>query len=303
VKLSKSISALALLGMQVALLSEFAAAQSPAIKLPPRQPPASVLKKAAAKAARTGIGGGSVDPSPVPAGWTCVGNCGTDGADGVVTLSPTGNAAYEWVSTSGGTNGVGALPTGALGSETDGSTLATPLFSATAGTALNFYFNYVTSDGAGYADYAWAELFNSSHTPVALLFTARTEASGSIVPGAGLPAPLATLTPASVPIIGGAPTWSPLGGYSGECYDAGCGHTGWVRANYTIATAGSYYLEVGVVNWLDTLYDTGLAVDGVTVGGAPVTPTTPAPSSLLLLGIGLAALAAFYLASGKLAAR
>jgi hypothetical protein len=142
------------------------------------------------------------------------------------------------------------------------------------------------------------------HTPpVALLFTARTEASGSIVPGAGLPAPLATLTPASVPIIGGAPTWSPLGGYSGECYDAGCGHTGWVRANYTIATAGSYYLEVGVVNWLDTLYDTGLAVDGVTVGGAPVTPTTPAPSSLLLLGIGLAALAAFYLASGKLAAR
>jgi hypothetical protein len=32
------------------------------------------------------------------------------------------------------------------------------MFAATAGTALNFYFNYVTSDGAGFADYGWAEL-------------------------------------------------------------------------------------------------------------------------------------------------
>lgn len=84
----------------------------------------------------------------IPAWWTCTGNCGTDGADGVVTLSPTGNSYYEWVSTNGGISGVGALPSGALGSETDGSTLATSVFSATAGTALSFYFNYVTSDGA-----------------------------------------------------------------------------------------------------------------------------------------------------------
>src|SRR3977135_3866264 len=89
-------------------------------------------------------------------------------------------------------DGVGVLPTGALGMETNGSTLATSVFSASAGTALSFYFNYVTSDGAGFSDYAWAELFNSSKTPVALLFTARTEPSGSIVPGTGLPNPLAT---------------------------------------------------------------------------------------------------------------
>jgi hypothetical protein len=219
---------------------------------------------------RTGPSG-PPDPSPIPTGWACAGNCGTSAADGVVPLSPTGNAAYEWVSTSGGVVGVGVLPTGALGSETDGSTLATPVFSATAGTPLDFYFNYVTSDGAQYTDYAWAELFTSSNTPVALLFTARTETSGSIVPGAGMPLPLATLTPASVPIIGGGPTWSPLGGSSGACYDAGCGYTGWVKAEYVIPTTGNYYLKLGVVNWIDQLYDSGLAVDGVTIGGTPIT--------------------------------
>ncbi len=225
----------------------------------------------------------------LPAGWTCTGSCGSLGADGVVTLSPTGNSSYEFVTTNGGTLGVGALPTGSLGAETNGSTLSTPLFTATAGTPLNFYFNYVTSDGAGYADYAWAELFNSSNNPVSLLFTARTEPSGTIIPGTGMPAPNATLTPSSVPIVPGAPDWSPLGSWSGQCYSAGCGYTGWVLSSYDIPTSGTYYLEVGVTNWTDQLYDSGLAVDGVTVGGVTVggPGTTPEPSSILLLGSGI----------------
>ncbi|MGC1108227.1 MAG: NF038132 family protein [Candidatus Acidiferrales bacterium] len=180
--------------------------------------------------------------------------------------------------------GTGALPTGALGNETDGSTLATPVFSATAGTALNFYFNFVTSDGGQYADYAWVELFSSGGTPIALLFTARTLPSGSIVPGSGLPSPTATLTPSSVPIIGGAPTWAPLGEWSDACFAAGCGYTGWVNSDYTISSTGNYYLEFGVVNWIDEIYDTGLAIDGVTVGGMPITGgATPEPGTLLLL--------------------
>jgi hypothetical protein len=227
---------------------------------------------------------------PIPAGFTCVGNCGTDGADGVVSLSPTGNSSYEWISTANGTTGVGALPSGPLGSETDGSTLASPIFSATAGEALSFYFNFVTSDGAGYSDYAWAELFDSTNTPIALIFTARTAPSGSIIPGTGMPAPASgvTLNPSSVPIIGGGPAWSPLGGDSGACYSSGCGYTGWVNSTYNIPSAGNYYLEVGTVNWIDQLYDTGLAVDGITVGGVPVGPSgVPEPSTLVLLGTGL----------------
>ncbi len=237
----------------------------------------------------------------IPSGWTCSGTCGSSGVDGVVTLSPTGNSSYQWVSTTNGPNGVGALPTGALGMETNGSTLATTVFSATAGTSLSFFFNYVTSDGAGFSDYAWAELFNSSKSPVALLFTARTEPTGSIVPGTGLPSPLATLNPASVPIHPGGPAWSPLGSSSGTCFDTGCGFTGWVNSSYTIATAGNYFLEIGVTNWKDTAFDSGLAVDGVSVGGVPITPpgegtpppvTTAEPGTLALLTVGLAGLLA-----------
>jgi hypothetical protein len=232
---------------------------------------------------------GTASADPIPSGWTCSGNCGSSGADGVVTLSPTGNSQYQWISTSGGLTGVGVLPNNPLGSETNGSTLATSVFTATAGTALNFYFNYVTSDGAGYADYAWAELFDSANNPVALLFTARTEPSGSIVPGTGMPlVTLATLTPASVPIIPGGPAWSALGGSSGTCFSDGCGYTGWINSNFIISTAGDYYLQIGATNWIDQIYDSGLAMDGVTVGGVPINPPTgvPEPGTLLLLGAG-----------------
>lgn len=254
---------------------------------------------------------GAKDPSLIPNGWTSFGNSGTDGADGVVPLSPAGNKLYEWVSTSGGLVGVGALPTGKLGSETNGSTLSTPVFSATAGAPLSFYFDYVTADGAGYADYGWAELFTTGNTPVALLFTARTVPTGSVVPGTGMPSPLATLTPSSVPIQGGfsnpvGPVWSPLGvTSSGYCYMTGCGYTGWIKSDYTIPTAGNYYLELGVTNWLDRSVDTGLAMDGVTVNGIAIPTNVPAgvpvPTSLILTMLGLAALGAFFFASQKFA--
>lgn len=227
---------------------------------------------------------------------TCNGGCGTSGANGVVGLSPTGNSSYQWVSTTGGIVGVGGIPVGPMqGNETNGSTFATSPFTVSANSALNFYFDYVTSDGSGFPDYAWAELFNSNGTPNTLLFTAQTEASGVIVPAPGLtqPSPSVTLNPSSVFITPNATTWSPLGTWSGTCFDVGCGNTGWVNSNYVIPGAGTYYLEVGAVNANDQIFDSGLAFDGVTINGVPI--GTPEPGTLPLMGFGVFALAAVKL--------
>jgi hypothetical protein len=229
------------------------------------------------------------------AGWTGVGNYGTLGANGVVTLSPTGDPQYGYVSTAGGVLGVGLPGVGGSGSPTNGSTVTSPFFSAIAGDILKFYFNYVTSDGAGYADYAWGQLLDSSLSPVSLLFTARTTPGGNTAPGFSMPALNATLVPATTPIIPGGPAWSPLAGSSGTCFSTGCGYTGWIQATYTIPTSGTYALNFGTVNWTDQIFDSGLAFDGTTINDKPITKTTtPEPSSLLgflfLGGLGLVSL-------------
>lgn len=223
----------------------------------------------------------------IPPGWSCTGNCGTLGANGVVTASPEGGK-YGYIVSNTGITGLGLPDIGG----TDGSRLRSSVFSANAGDDLEFYFNYVTSDGAGFADYAWVRLLNSDLTEAALLFTARTTPGGNTVPGFGLPAlnPGVTLTPSSTPIIPGGPVWAPLGGYSGSCYNInGCGYTGWIKMTYEIASAGNYVLEFGVVDWADQIYDSGLAFDGILVGGKPI-DEVPEPATLALLGLGLAGL-------------
>lgn len=224
--------------------------------------------------------------SGIPASWNCTGNCGASGANGVVSLAPGGGSQYGWVSTSQGVSGQGLSGIGG----TTGSVLRSVLFSANASDNLQFQFNYVTSDGSGYADYAWARLLDAASNQIAILFTARTKPSGTIVPGDGMPLPTATLTPPSVPIIPGAPVWSPLGSSSGTCYASGCGYTGWIQSDYAIAAAGNYYLEFGAVNWSDTIYQSGLAFDGVTVGGVIIGGggSIPEPATLMLMGLGLA---------------
>ena len=206
-------------------------------------------------------------------GGTCAGNCGTLGADGDVTAPPSG-PNYFYVTTHEGAEGAGQLANdGRTESDfpTNGSLYTTSPFDAAAGDDLSFWFNYVTSDGSSvYGDYAWAALFTTGLDQVAILFTARTQPEGTIVPGANLPGVEATLTPASVPIIDGATDWSPLGTYSTACFDAGCGSTGWINSTYQIADAGSYVLQFGVTNWNDTIYHSGMAFSGITVGGTPV---------------------------------
>jgi hypothetical protein len=214
---------------------------------------------------------------------TCTGNCGTASPNGVVTAAP-GGSDYQYVSTSGGAGGAGQIST--VGG-TNGSEYVTAPFSAAAGDALNFNFNYVTSDGAGYADYAFAELLlDGSHS--AWLFTARTQPSGDTSPGFGLPANDSTLTPASTAIIGGGPAWAQLGGSSGACYDAGCGYTGWINSLYSILGPGSYQLRFGVTNWSDTSFDSGLAFSGLALNDVPIDGAVPEPGTwaMMLLGFG-----------------
>lgn len=198
----------------------------------------------------------------IPEGWTCTGNCGTSGADGVVTLPPS-SAQYGWISTYGGALNGMALPEVGGG---NGTRLRTAVFSAHAGDSIQLYLNYVSTDGAAHMDYAWARLLDVSSNQVAMLYTARNTSSGvgNTVPGFGMPPVDADLTPAESTVNGGGPVWSPLGINSGGCwygYTSICGYTDWIRSDFVLPSDGEYVLEFGVVNWGDYRFQSGLAFD------------------------------------------
>lgn len=223
----------------------------------------------------------------LPAPWRCTGNCGTLGANGGVGLAPGGGSAYGWISSYNSTSEVALPGVGGVGEATNGSILRSVSFMADAHAALDFRFNYVTTDGAGYADYAWARLLDADDKQVALLFTARTNENGNAIPGFDMPAPIATLTPFPVAVAPGRTKWAPLGPDSDDCYDAGCGATGWVRAQYAISNAGKYRLEFGVTNWDDQDFDSGLAFDAISVGGEPLPIPEPGQYAMLLAGLAM----------------
>lgn len=237
-----------------------------------------------------GTGHAQVFDGGLPAGWQCTGDCGTAPEDGNITLAPGGGTQYGWVSTNAGVAGVLLPGVSAPADSHSGSVLQSHLFTAQAGDALRFTFNYVTTDGSDFSDYAWMRLLHADGSQAALLATARTSPGGGAVPGFGMPAGAATLDPPSSDFEGLIPTWSPLGGDSGTCYVEPCGQTGWIGAAYTIAAAGQYTLQFGVVNWVDRGADSGLAFDAITLDGVPLAPV-PEPGKLGMLATGALVLA------------
>ena len=280
----------------------------------------------------------------VPAtGWATTGVAGLIAADyqgspddRLLGASPAGNGRFAYVTTAGGVAGVSPLVLNSDESgfnQTNGSRVVSGSFSAQAGASLTLYFNYVSTDGRGYDDYAWARLVSATtDATVAWLFTARSanapdgDGTGDYVPGKVLPEQvnyrdldskdpnrsLGAVLNDGLPVVGmpgGSSThWAPLGlteaGSYGWCWDAGagCGATGWIRSVSTVAVAGDYFLEIGVTNWGDEVYDSALAFDysglgqlqfgnAATLANLAVPPPVPEPQTwaLMLTGIALVA--------------
>ena len=228
----------------------------------------------------------------MPAGYTCAGNCSTSTPNGDITPVPSGASRFGYVTTFQTGNHTDPFVIGG----TNGSVLASSAFTGLAGQTMSFYFDYITSDGSSFPDYAWVQLRNTTTLSLTTLFTARTNPSGNTVPGFGLPGITAgvTLTPSSVVVTPGLTNFSGLGADSGACWlgpGNGCGNTGWIAASYDFTADDSYQLVFGVSNVNDGGYQSALLFDYDTgEGGAPTISTTPEPASLLLVATGALAL-------------
>lgn len=226
----------------------------------------------------------------VPAGaQSCLGYCGSAAPNGVVDAPPTNEEQYNFISTFGSEFGAGQIAgVGAGGEFSTGSEFTTSLFAASSGDKLNFFFNYVTSDGfAEFADYSFAELL-SDNQHAAWLFTARTLPEGSVTPGFELPLNEATLSPGYNTIVPGGPEWDALGGWSQACGGEGCGSTGWIGAEYDFVSGGNYSVRFGVTNYGDAQFDSGLAFTDIvlTSGGVSAVPE-PTSWGMMMIGFGV----------------
>jgi hypothetical protein len=247
--------------------------------------------------------------------WTASGAAGLIAGDSTVANSPTGNSPFGYVSTFNGILNTSPLDLKSEGkgteNQTNGTKIVSGAFNASANDTLTLYFNYVSTDGRGYDDYAWARLVNANtNSTAAWLFTARStnSANGNVVPGNVLNRQTDNKLPDELDaVLNDGKTigfdvagteWSALGDSSGICWDSAntCGPSGWIKSAYNIAGTGSYYLEFGVINWGDEAYDSALAFDfgglqqrnfsGINTA-PPVTNAVPEPGMFALLAMGL----------------
>ncbi len=135
----------------------------------------------------------ALDLPPIDLSSGCFGNCGLTTATTVVPVSPLLDSTFGYLSTFNGLQGRGSLADVGVGkgnelsstSPPTGSSFTSGSFSAAANAQLSMNFNYVSLDGSGYSDYAWARLHKVGSQDYIWLFTAMSSSQGgkSVVPG------------------------------------------------------------------------------------------------------------------------
>lgn len=259
-----------------------------------------------------------------------------EATDSELGLSPVGTPRFGFLSTLGGIspdpdNGVASVSPLLLNPDprsgfthTNGSKTTSSPFVAQAGDQLILYFNYVSTDGLDYRDYAWARLVDgATNETAAWLFLAQ---SGNAPDGDGTSdyvhdkvlklqtdEILANQDQDAVlndgqPVIGmpmhAVSVWAPLGESEDACWakdptTSSCGATGWVKSDYTLPDGGTFFLEFGIMNWGDEQYQSALAFDFEGLESADLGPGTtiydntdvpePQAAGALVSGLGLLA--------------
>ncbi|CAD5374000.1 putative PEP-CTERM exosortase interaction domain-containing protein [Rubrivivax sp. A210] len=249
----------------------------------------------------------AVVPPTDLAGWTTVGVSGATPANGSITelAGAYANGSLGYVSTAGST-AIGAALTPSLQfNEQNGSRIRSAAFSANAGDTFAAAFNYITTDGSGFPDYAWARIVRADISAATItntvgwLVTVRSgnSDSGTMIPGGVTDEyrPRDTITNFdtfnfNARTANNPPLFSGLGDATGQCFNlvSDCGFTGWLRTTHTFAAAGSYRLEVGVMNAVDNQFDSAMVFDFAGLTGTPPLAASPIPEpatqSMMLLG-------------------
>ncbi len=217
----------------------------------------------------------------IPSGWVCTGSCNAPSPSGNTSTSSVNIHKDSRVSNlDRATNGSPVRSSGLRIS----SKLVSTTFTVAAGNKLEFYFNYMSTDGAGFGANGWTRLLNASYNKMAaLLFTIRTKAGGDnsrtqepIIPKA----PIILGTGAD-----GEPIWSALDADSGICYSVGCGYTDWELSSYAISTEENYRLEDGATN-VGEEFNLSIALNNLNRAGqlANQPSTVPIPAAIWLFG-------------------
>jgi|JI10StandDraft_1071094.scaffolds.fasta_scaffold173080_2 hypothetical protein len=283
-----------------------------------------------------------LEPSIAGLQWTATGTAGLitgdyqstpEGTDSEIGASPLGTPLVGFVTTFAGlspdpANGIPSVSPlvlfpdpDTLFEQTNGSKTTSTSFTAQAGDVLTLYFNYVSTDGLDYRDYAWARLVESAtNETAAWLFLAQ---SGNAPDGDGTSDyvhdkvlkmqtdPVLAEQDQDAVLNGGQPivgmpagsinVWAPLQEPDGQCWakdpqTSSCGATGWVESVYALENGGTYHLELGVMNWGDEQFQTALAFDFAGLAPAsflaPITVyDVPEPQGWASLFAGLVAVA------------